>query len=138
MAEMKTQRNDASVADFIANADPTRRADCEQMLAILQEEVGVAAMFGDSIVGCGEYKYKKGRREEVTWFVAGFSPRKGSFTIYLSGGYDEQKDLMAKLGKFKVSVACLYVNKLADIDLDVLRQMVRRNTEVMRRHVESK
>lgn len=133
MAELKTQRSAGSVADFIAEIDAKRKPDAERIHAILQEEIGDIAMYGDSIVGAGCYKYvyKSGQRGE--WFIAGFSPRKANITIYLSGGYEEQADLLGKLGKFKHSVSCLYVNKLADIDEGVLREMIRRNTEVMRR-----
>jgi hypothetical protein len=86
-------------------------------------------MWGETIVGFGtqHYTYKSGR--EGDWFLAGFSPRKQNISIYLSYGFGEWEDLLSRLGKHKTGKACLYVNKLADIDTDVLEDLIRRTVE---------
>lgn len=84
-------------------------------------------MWGESIVGFGQYHYKYASGREGDWFEVGFSPRKRNLTIYLNYGFDEDAGLMARLGKHKTGVACLYVNKLQDVDLEVLREVIRRS-----------
>jgi hypothetical protein len=86
-------------------------------------------MWGDSIVGFGRMKYKYASGREGEWFVSGFSPRKQNMTVYLWYGFEEDKELMAQLGKHKVGKACLYFNKIEDIDLDVLEKLIRRSVE---------
>ena len=83
------------------------------------------SMWGDSIVGFGSYRYKHRSGQSGEWFLTGFSPRKRNLTIYIMPGFDRYGDIMAKLGKYKNSVSCLSVNKLADIDLDALRELVK-------------
>lgn len=81
-------------------------------------------MWGDSIVGFGEYHYKYKSGREGDWFITGFSPRKQNLTIYIMPGFSEYADLLKKLGKHKHSVSCLYLNKLADIDFQVLEKLI--------------
>jgi len=118
-SEPKTRPTDASVADFIAAVDnPVRRADAEAVCAMLQEVTGEKpVMWGPSIIGFGSYRGPTG-----DWPIAGFSPRKAQTVLYIVG-FKDQETLLARLGKHSVSVACLYINKLADVDLDVLRQI---------------
>ncbi len=125
MAELKTQKNDASVDGFLGAADEKRRGDCYALLDLMREVTGdEPSMWGDSIVGFGSYKYRHRSGQSGEWFLTGFSPRKRNLTIYIMPGFDRYGDIMAKLGKYKNSVSCLYVNKLADIDLDALRELV--------------
>ena len=129
MAENKTQPTDASVEDFIAAvADPARREDCRRVAAMMQAASGAPpVMWGASIVGFGRYRYTYASGRTGDWPVIGFSPRKAQTVLYVMGGFEGQDDLVARLGKVKTSVACLYVNRLDQIDIDVLREMASRS-----------
>lgn len=127
MAALKTQKNKASVKEFLlAIPDEKKRKDAEVLLKIMKETTGEKAfMWGDSIVGFGDYHYKSDRsRQEGDWFIAGFSPRKTSLTIYLMAGISNYKVLVGKLGKYKISGSCLHINRLADVDPIVLKELI--------------
>lgn len=127
MTALKTLKNDASVNDFInAVLNDTRRRDAQNLLTIFSECTGKQpAMWGDKIVGYGSYHYKSTHStQEGDWPMTGFSPGKQHLTIYIMPGFDEYQDYLAKLGKYKSSVSCLYINKLADIDTTVLKQLI--------------
>lgn len=128
MAENKTQPTEESVDDFIAAIDNSRRrADAETALALCKEVTGLPpVMWGPSIIGFGSYHYKYDSGREGDMPAAGFSPRKSNMTFYVGDEFDDAETLFAKLGKHKKSVACLYINKLADVDLDVLREIIAR------------
>ena len=128
MAENKTVPTSASVDDFIAAIDnKRRRADAETALAICKEVTGLPpVMWGPSIIGFGTYHYKYESGREGDMPAAGFSPRKSNMTFYIGDEFDDAEALMAKLGKHKKSVACLYINKLDDVDLEVLREIIAR------------
>lgn len=127
MAELKTQRNNASVAAFLNSiTDEEKRKDClavlELMKKITKEE---PAMWGDSIVGFGSYHYKSERsKQEGDWFITGFSPRKQNLTLYIMPGISRYKELVDQLGKCKTGGSCLYIKKLSDVDLKVLKQLI--------------
>lgn len=127
MAEAKTLPTDEPVADFLARvADPKRRADCDTVLAMMRRATGVEpVMWGTGIVGFGRYRYTYASGRSGEWPVIGFSPRKNDLTLYLMPGFEGQQDLLAKLGKHKTSVSCLYLKRLADVDLPTLEQLVR-------------
>ncbi len=131
MSENKTRPTDQNVIDFLNTVEnPTRREDGFTLLKLMQEETGEqAVMWGSSIVGFGlhHYKYETGREGDMP--LVGFSPRKQSMTLYIMPGFDEYDGLLAGLGKHKIGKACLYVNKLADVDEDALRQLIRRAYE---------
>ena len=126
MAENKTQPTSASVAAFIDAIDnPRRRADALTALALYEDVTRLpAVMWGPSIIGFGSthYIYESGREGDMP--LAGFSPRKANMTFYVGDSFPGASALYARLGKHRKSVACLYVNKLADIDLAVLRQII--------------
>lgn len=127
MAEPKTQKNEASVTDFInAIADDTKRQDSLKLLEIFAACTGEEpAMWGGSIVGYGTYHYKSERSsQEGDWMMTGFSPRKQNLTIYIMPGFAKYQDELAKLGKNKTSVGCLYINKLADVDVNILKKII--------------
>ena len=128
MAENKTKPTSASVDEFIANVEnKRRRADTLTALALYKEVTGLPpVMWGPSIIGFGqdEYTYESGRSGIMP--AAGFSPRKANMTFYVGEKFEGAKDLYARLGKHRKSVACLYINKLDDVDLDVLREIVSR------------
>ncbi|RLT41381.1 MAG: DUF1801 domain-containing protein [Chloroflexi bacterium] len=125
MAELKTQQNDASVTDFINGVDEKRRDDCFALLDLMSEVTGAPAkMWGTAIVGFGEYHYKGASGREGDWMLVGFSPRKQNLTLYIMSGFDRYDELLAKLGKHSTGKSCLYIKRLADVDRDVLRQLV--------------
>jgi Domain of unknown function (DU1801) len=130
MGELKTQENDASVTDFIdAVPEETKRRDSYVLLELFKRVTGYEPrMWGTSIIGFGKYHYKSERStQEGDWPLAAFSPRKQNLTLYFMSGFDTflAEDL-AKLGKHKTSKACLYINKLADVDIAVLEEAVRK------------
>ncbi len=128
MAEPKTKVSDASVEDFLNLIEPeSKKADGFKLLKIFEEVTGEKAkIWGTSMVGFGSYHYKSERSsQEGDWFVVGFSPRKAALAIYLMMGMiDRPTDLFAKLGKYKASAGCVYVDKLTDIDEKVLRELI--------------
>jgi hypothetical protein len=126
-AEPKTQRTKASVAAFIAAVeDDTRRRDAKTVDKMLRGITGEKpAMWGPSIVGYGEYDTPTGK-----WPRMGFSPRKANLVLYLMDGYD-QEPLMKRLGKHKTGRSCLYINKLSDVDEDVLRKIAVNGWKIM-------
>ncbi len=84
-------------------------------------------LWGDSIVGFGRYHYTYESGREGDWFLTGFSPRKQNLTLYIMAGFDDYDDLMNKLGKYKTGKSCLYVKKLQDIDLPILKQLIKQS-----------
>ena len=126
MVELKTKLTDASVDKFLkAIKDEQTRADCYQIVEIMKNATKAEPkMWGTSIVGFGDYHYKYASGQENDWFLVGFSPRKQNLTLYLMGGFDENKDLLKKLGKHSLGKGCLYIKKLEDVDLKVLQKLV--------------
>ncbi len=126
MATLKTQRTTASVSAFVKGvADDVRRKDCQTLVRIMKRAVGTAPrMWGSSIVGFGHYHYKYASGRENDWFLAGFSPRKHDLTLYILSGLDRHDALVARLGKYKTGKSCLYIKRLADIDVGVLEELI--------------
>jgi hypothetical protein len=126
MAELQTQQTKADVADFIAAIDnDQRRADCQSVLELMHEVTGAPpAMWGPSIVGFGHYHYRYASGREGDWFLTGFSPRKQALTLYIMGCLDGHEDRLAQLGTYKHGKACLYIKRLSDVNLDILRELV--------------
>lgn len=124
-AEQKTRPTAASVAEFIAAVeDPKRRADAEAACALLAEATGEpATMWGPSIVGFGAYHYRYASGHEGDAPLVGFSPRKGNLVFYLSGCEERWDAFLARLGRHKAGKGCVYVNRLADVDAAVLKEM---------------
>ncbi len=133
--DLKTQPTDVDPRAFIEGlSDARRQGDCEILLEMLSQESGEpAVMWGTSIIGFGSYHYKGTGGREGDWPRVGFSPRKQATTIYCMPGFKEQGDLLARLGPHKTSVSCLYVRRLEQIDLEVLRAIVKRSLEQMKR-----
>lgn len=125
MAELKTRPTPASVTDFLdAIPDEARRTDC-YALAEMMGEAGEPRMWGESIVGFGSYDYRYASGRTGTWFRAGFSPRKRSLTVYLMVDLETQKEALAALGRHSRGKGCLYIKRLADIDTQVLEDLIR-------------
>lgn len=127
MSDPKTMKNDASVEAFIDALDDERKKNESRVLVALMREVTgeEPAMWGDSIIGFGTYHYRYASGREGDWMLTGFSPRKRAFSIYVMSGFPQHEELMDRLGTYRTGKACLYVKKLDDIDLDVLRDLVR-------------
>ena len=139
MAELKTKPNNKSVAKFLFNVDDKRKDDCQRLLILMQKITGKKPrMWGDSIVGFGEYHYKYKTGREGDWFVTGFSPRKQNLSIYIMPGFSNYASLLDKLGKHKHSVSCLYINKLADIDFRVLEKLIAKSVVDMKKVIRCK
>ncbi|MEZ4087770.1 MAG: DUF1801 domain-containing protein [Candidatus Gracilibacteria bacterium] len=140
MAELKTQKTKASVKKFIASVEnEQKRKDSEELVKIFEEVTKMkATMWGASIIGFGSYHYKSERsKQEGDWPLTGFSPRKQNLTIYIMPGFKEHQDLLAKLGKHKHSVSCLYINKLSDIDIKILKKLIKQSIIEMKKRYET-
>jgi hypothetical protein len=119
------------VTEFLnAVEHPKRREDRFTLLALMREVTGEKpAMWGPSIVGFGAYTYRYASGTEGEWPLTGFSLRKRNLTLYIMSGFDEYEALLAKLGTFRTGKSCLYINKLEDVDLDTLQELVRRSVQ---------
>jgi hypothetical protein len=135
MAELKTKLNDASVEAFLNSiTDENKRQDSFTILQMMQEVTGAEPkMWGASIVGFGSYHYQYASGQEGDWMLTGFSPRKQNLTLYIMSGFEPHQAIMAKLGKHACGKGCLYIKKLKDVDLGVLRQLVAASVEHMKR-----
>ncbi len=126
MAELKTKKNDGDVLAFLNNVEnKRRREDGLTILDLMKKVTGEEpSMWGDSIVGFGSYHYKQRSGQEADWFRMGFSPRKQNMTLYIMDGFSDYETLLGQLGKHKTGVSCLYINKLADVDEEVLIKLM--------------
>jgi hypothetical protein len=131
MAENKTQATEQSVEQFLHSVENKQmRDDCFQLVELMEDVTGEkATMWGTSIVGFGSYHYKYASGREGDFLLTGFAPRKSALTLYIMAGFERYDELMAQLGKYKTGKSCLYVKKLADIDTDVLRELVKQSAE---------
>lgn len=130
MSTIKTHVNDASVEDFINSVDgEVKKTDAFKILEMYKEATNEKPkMWGPSMIGFGQYHYKSERSsQEGDWPLAAFSPRKQSLTLYIMPGFNDYSDLLGKLGKHKTSKACLYINKLSDVDENILKQLIKRS-----------
>lgn len=126
MAEAKTRPTKVSLKEFLDSLpEQKRRADCETIAAMMQQATGEPpVLWGSSIVGFGTYLVSYANGTQAEWPLIGFSPRKQDITLYVMFGEDSHADLLARLGKHRTSKVCLYVKRLADLDLDVLQQLI--------------
>lgn len=135
-AELKTQRNRASVTAFIKSIkDPQQRADSAALVALMRAATGEKPeMWGASIVGFGSFHYVGKSGREGDWMLTGFSPRKQNMTVYLISGFAPFAKAMPKLGKHKTSAgSCLTFRSLADLHLPTLRKIVKESAALMRK-----
>lgn len=135
MAENKTKETNLSVDDFINSVeDENRRKDClaviQLMKKITQEE---PKMWGTGMIGFGNYRYRYESGREGEFFLTGFSPRKNNLTLYIHAGFDRYDDLMKKLGKVKCGKSCLYVNRLSDLNEEVLKELIHSSVDFMQK-----
>ncbi len=138
MAELKTKPTSDSVKDFLNTIEPKeKREDSFALLDLFKKVTGEeAVMWGTSIVGFGTYHYKSERSsQEGDWMMVGFSPRKQNLTLYIMHGNNDDP-MLARLGKHKTSGgmgSCLYINKLTDVDMDVLSELIKASYEYMKK-----
>lgn len=126
MYEPKTKPTDASVKTFLDKVkDPQKREDSLKLLDLFTETTGCEAkMWGGSIVGFGEYDYESKSGYSAQWMRTGFSPRAQALSLYIMPGFDENSETLEKLGKFKTGKSCLYVKRLSDVNIEVLKDLI--------------
>ena len=133
MAELKTKQTEANVEDFL-NCLPSEqtRADCFEIVKIMtQATKEEPKMWGSSIIGFGSTHLKYASGRELDWMMVGFSPRKQNLTLYITGDLSLYTDLLEKLGKYKKGVGCLYIKRLQDVDIRVLKELIQRSVNAV-------
>ena len=131
MAELKTQKNKQSVAQFLNSVeDEGRRKDAKQVAKLMKAATGKAgAMWGSSMVGFGTKTITYANGKQSDWFAVGFSPRKSALVLYIMDGCADHEALLQKLGKHKTGKACLYVKRLSDVDVGTLEKLIRASVD---------
>jgi hypothetical protein len=135
MAEIKTKVTSSSVEDFLNSLEnESKRKDAFQLLDLFKKITKLEPkLWSNSVIGFGQYHYKSEKsKQEGDWFLTGFSPRKANISIYTMHGNEMNQDLLSKLGKHKAGMGCLYINKLSDVDMEVLAALVRSSLEFMK------
>jgi hypothetical protein len=134
MSENKTRPTDADVMGFLNAVEPEKKRDDALVLLELMEEVTgeQATMWGTSIVGFGSYHYKYDSGREGDMPLVGYSPRKQNLTLYIMPGFDAYDDLLNQLGKHSTGKSCLYIKKVEDVDMEVLRELVTQSYQHMK------
>jgi len=131
VAELKTKKTDQSVEKFLdAVPDETKKRDSYKILTMMKEiSRKEPKMWGSSMVGFGDFRYKYASGREGDWFQIGFSPRKQNLTLYLTCNINQFQSDLEKLGKYKTGVGCLYIKSLEEIDLKVLKAIIRKSVK---------
>lgn len=139
MSELKTKRTNDDVLAFLDSVEnKQRREDAIKLLDIFEKATGMKPALWGKIVGYGQYHYKSERSsQEGDWPLTGFSPRKANLTVYIMPGFKGYADKLSKLGKHKTSVSCIYINKLSDVDSDVLTAIIKDSVGEMKRQYPS-
>ena len=134
MTELKTRPNDKNIIEFLNKVEnKRRREDSFEILKLMREVTQEEPiMWGDSIVGFGNYHYKYASGREADWLQIGFSPRKQYFTVYIMDGFEKYTELLDKLGKHKTGKSCLYINKLEDVSIPALKELMIESVKYIR------
>jgi len=134
MVQNKTTPTEVNILDFINTVEHTgRKEDALILLDLMKDITGLEPqMWGPSIIGFGSYHYKYDSGREGDMMITGFSPRKTSSVVYIMSGFKRHDELLQKLGKHKTGKSCLYINKLADVDMDILKEMVMLSIEFVK------
>jgi len=129
MAQLTTRARDDDVESFLASIqDEGRQSDAREVCSLMTKAAKApAVMWGSAIVGFGERRLRYDDGREIDWMVIGFSPRKASTTLYLSGGVELYADLLERLGKHSTGKGCLYLKRLSDVDRGVLAEVLKRS-----------
>ncbi|MBI9011205.1 MAG: DUF1801 domain-containing protein [Clostridiales bacterium] len=140
MHQLKTKINDQNVLDFFNKIENNKRKeDSLVILELMTKLTGETKKWrGSSIIGFGLYHYKNKSGHNCEWMKIGFSPRKQSLTLYIMNGYDKYDNLLKKLGKYKLGKSCLYINKLEDIDMDVLETSITDSYDYVSKNIKGK
>ncbi|KIC22290.1 MULTISPECIES: DUF1801 domain-containing protein [unclassified Leisingera] len=127
MSRNKTALTGASVIEFLQAVEPERKlVEAQELDRLFRKATGYQPqMWGPSIVGYGRYHYRYATGREGEFLATGFTPRRARHSIYIMPGYQDYSAILARLGKHRLGKSCLYVNKLADIDLNVLAELIR-------------
>ena len=135
MTELKTKLNENSVVTFLNSVeDEKKRNDCFAIIDLIKQVTGLEpVMWGRSIVGFGSYHYRYDSGYEGDSVLTGFSPRKQNISIYFPGGFQDDQGLMNSLGKFKTGEGCLYIKKLADVNTEVLKELIGKHVEYLKK-----
>jgi hypothetical protein len=135
MYELKTKENDNSVLEFIESVDSIKkREDAYRLLDIFTETTGYPArMWGPSIIGFGSYHYKYDSGHEGDAPLVGFSPRKAKISLYFATGDTEREQLLSEFGKHTAGKGCVYINKVDDVNVDVLKALIQQSVSFLRR-----
>ncbi|MGM1046333.1 MAG: DUF1801 domain-containing protein [Bacillota bacterium] len=135
MYELKTKQTDNSVLEFIENVDnPQKREDAYKLLDIFTDTTGhEAKMWGSTIIGFGAYHYKYESGHEGDAPLVGFSPRKAKISLYFATGNTEREVLLKDFGKHTAGKACVYINKVADIDTEVLKALINQSVDFLKK-----
>lgn len=133
--ELKTKETDNSVIEFIESVEsPRKRDDAYQLLDIFTETTGYEAkMWGPSIIGFGKYHYKYKSGHEGDAPLVGFSPRKARFSLYFATGDSKREALLKEFGRHKTGKACVYINKVADINVDILKELINQSVSFLKK-----
>ena len=131
MAELKTKKNEESVENFLNSIIPEKKKVDSFIILKLMKEITneEPKMWGESIIGFGDYHYKYKSGREGDWFKIGFSPRKQNITLYLMSGFKKTDSILGRIGKYKTGKGCFYINKIEDVDLDVLKELIQQSYE---------
>ena len=133
MYVLKTKENDIDVIQFIESVEnPKKREDAYQLLDIFTETTGYKAkMWGKDIIGFGSYHYVYDSGHEGDAPLVGFSPKKAKFSLYFATGYTENEEILKDFGKHTSGKACIYINKVSDIDVEVLKTLIQRSVKFL-------
>ncbi|SNR58008.1 DUF1801 domain-containing protein [Flavobacterium sp. ov086] len=133
MAKNKTTETEQSVTDFVnAVEDETKRKDSFELIRIMQEVTGFEPkMWGPSIIGFGSYHYKYASGHEGDAPLVGFSPRKAAISLYAYASSEQKEELLSKFGKYRATKGCIYIKKVADIDVEILKKMIAASVEYL-------
>ena len=133
-ADNKTKPTNVSVTCYLASiAHDRKRQDAMAINSMMRRLTGVVPkMWGNAIIGFGNTHYKYASGREGDWFLVGFASRKANLVFYIVPGFDKYSMLLKRLGKFKIGKSCLYINKLTDIDMKVLEQLVAKSVALLR------
>ena len=136
MKDNKTQRTRKNVSGFIESiAGDKRRNECLLLLDLMKQVTHEEPhMWGESIIGFGNYHYRYSSGREGDWFLTGFSPRKQNLTLYIMAGFDEFTPILKRLGRFKTSKSCLYVKSLENIDLEILKNLIQESVQRLKKN----
>lgn len=134
MPDIKTKKNKASVEEFLSGVENQKRKEDSIVVLELMKKItnSEPSMWGTSIIGLGKYHYKYASGRENDWFLTGLSPRKQSLTLYIMNGFSRYDEILGRLGKYKTGKSCLYINKIEDIDLKVLDELITASVEFLK------